>query len=53
MQHSNLYLIKIIKKCLKSKNHYGGGNTAEKVLNLIESFKFNKEKIIIKKFNEK
>ena len=41
------------KKCLKSKNHYGGGNTAEKVLNLIESFKFNKEKIIIKKFNEK
>ena len=38
------------KKCIKSKNVYGGGDTGKKIVNFIEKLNFDKKKIIIKKF---
>ena len=38
------------KKCLKSKNVYGGGDTAKKIVNFLENLKLKREKILIKKF---
>ena len=41
------------KKCIKSKNYYGGGDTAKKIVNFITRLKFKIKKLIIKKFHEK
>ena len=38
------------KKCIKTKNVYGGGNTANKVVKLLETLKIDKNKLLIKKF---
>ena len=39
----------IHKKCLNSKNLYGGGNTGKKITKFIESLKISKSKILLKK----
>jgi UDP-hydrolysing UDP-N-acetyl-D-glucosamine 2-epimerase len=39
----------IYKKCLKTINLYGGGNTGKKIKDFIENLKFSKKKILIKK----
>ncbi len=44
-----IYDNKIYKKCLKSKNLYGGGNTGNKVRRFIENMSFTRKKILIKK----
>ena len=41
------------KKCIKTKNVYGGGNTANKVVKLLETLKLDKNKLLIKKFKWK
>ena len=40
---------KVYKKCLKTKNLYGGGNTGKKIKKFIENLKISKTKILIKK----
>ena len=40
---------KVYKKCLKTKNLYGGGSTGKKIKKFIENFKISKKKILIKK----
>ena len=37
------------KKCLKTKNLYGGGSTGKKIKKFIENLKISKKKILIKK----
>lgn len=44
-----IYDEKVFKKCLKSKNLYGGGNTGIKIKKFIENLKFSKKKLLIKK----
>ena len=40
---------KVYKKCLKTKNLYGGGSTGKKIKKFIENLKISKTKILIKK----
>ena len=40
---------KVYKKCLKTKNLYGGGSTGKKIKKFIENLKISKKKILIKK----
>jgi len=40
---------KVYKKCLQTKNLYGGGNTGKKIKKYIENLKISKTKILIKK----
>ena len=40
---------RVYKKCLKTKNLYGGGSTGKKIKNFIENLKISKKKILIKK----
>ena len=44
-----IYDEKIYKKCLKTKNLYGGGNTGKKIKQFIENLNISKTKILIKK----
>jgi len=44
-----IYDERVYKKCLKSKNLYGGGNTGKKIKKFIENLNFSKTKILIKK----
>ena len=44
-----IYDEKIYKKCLKTKNLYGGGNTGKQITKFIENLNFSKTKILIKK----
>jgi UDP-hydrolysing UDP-N-acetyl-D-glucosamine 2-epimerase len=45
----SIYDERVYKKCLKSKNLYGGGNTGKKIRKFIENLNFSKKKILIKK----
>ena len=40
---------KVYKKCLKTKNLYGGGSTGKKIKKFIENLKISRKKILIKK----
>ncbi|MDB4231362.1 UDP-N-acetylglucosamine 2-epimerase [Candidatus Pelagibacter sp.] len=40
---------KVYKKCLKTKNLYGGGSTGKKIKKFIENLKISKTKILTKK----
>ena len=40
---------KVYKKCLKTKNLYGGGSTGKKIKKYIENLNFSKTRILIKK----
>jgi len=44
-----IYDERIYRKCLKTKNLYGGGNTGKKIKQFIENLKISKTKILIKK----
>jgi len=44
-----IYDEKVYKKCLKTKNLYGGGSTGKKIKKFIENLKISKKKILIKK----
>ena len=45
-----LFNRKFQKICINSKNVYGGGDTAKKVVNFLENTNFKKRKILIKLF---
>ena len=45
-----LFNRKFQKICINSKNVYGGGDTAKKVVNFLENINFKKRKILIKLF---
>ena len=44
-----IYDERIYKKCLKTKNLYGGGNTGKLIKKFIENINLSKKKILIKK----
>ena len=44
-----IYDERVYKKCLNSKNLYGGGNTGKKIKKFIENLNFPKTKILVKK----